>query len=95
MDILGEYEKQHPQTVVQQSAYRNAAPSEGFLIRMLIKLSGGKVKTRQQALMVLLVIGGIGLLVATFLIFQSTGVTQHPLINAPPPEAAGKGSTTQ
>lgn len=95
MDILGEYEKNQPQMPIKQPSYGNAAPSEGLLIRVVMKLSGGKVQNRRQALIVLLVVAGVGLLAAVVLIFQSTGVTQHPVVNAPPPEATGKGNTTQ
>lgn len=86
MDILAEYEKSQPQMPVRQPSYGNAAPSDGLLIRMVMKLSGGKVQSRKQALIVLLVVAGIGLLVAVILIVRSTGVTQHPVVNAPPPE---------
>ena len=94
MDILGKYEQDHPQALVQQPS-SNAVPSEGFLIRFVMKFSGGKIHDRRQALMILLIVAGIALFIAVLLIFQSTGVTQHPIVNAPPPGTVGKGSATQ
>ncbi len=90
MDILQQYEKNQPQAPIQQNARQNAPSSDGLLIRMVIKLSGGKIQNRKRALMILLGIAGVGLLAAVVLIFQSTGVTQHPSVNAPPPETVGQ-----
>ena len=98
MDILGQYEKNRPETTTigpSVSSYQRTAPPEGFLIRMVIKLSGGAVQSRHRALMLLLVIAGIGLIAASFLIFQNTGVTKHPLINGPPPGTTQNTNTAQ
>ena len=91
MDLLGQYQKNRPETTIGPSAssYKRTALPEGFLIRMVIKLSGGQVHNRQQALIILLVIAGMCLMAASFLVFQNVGITKHPIINAPPPETIG------
>ncbi|MBI4224788.1 MAG: hypothetical protein HY617_00500 [Candidatus Sungbacteria bacterium] len=90
MDILGAYEKNKPQTSVGQVPYAGTASSDGFLVRMVLKFSGGRVRDQKQALLVLLVIAGVGLLIAGILIVRSSGPTQHPIVNAPPPETIGQ-----
>lgn len=95
MDILENYEKQNPQPAIRQAPYQNAAPQESFLIRAVIKLSGGKIQDRRQILMILLIFAGVAFLAAVFLIFQSTGVIQHPIINAPSPGTVSTGSAAQ
>lgn len=90
MDILEQYNKNNQQVPVRQPSYRGAEQSEGFLIRTVIKLSGGKMQDRRQALVILLVLAGAVLLVAVILIMQNTGPTEHPVINAPPPETIGQ-----
>ena len=96
MDILGKYEQERPQAVIKQPLYgASAVPSEGFLINAVMKLSGGAIRDRRQALMALTVFAGLIFLIAVIVFFRSIGVTQHPVINAPLPGITGNGMLPQ
>ena len=49
------------------------------------------MQDRKRALMILAAFACIVFLAAVIVFFQSIGITQHPLTNAPPPETIGKG----
>ena len=69
MDILEQYEKENPEVKIPEWQ-----PSEdhGFLIRLVIRLSQGRIQEEKQANYVLLVIIGI-LFLITILIFFLSG----------------------
>ena len=71
MDILGEYEKQNPRPLQQAAPQRQLASEYGFFIRLVIKLSGGKIENIRQASYVLLAAAGV-IMVATIFVFLGT-----------------------
>ena len=83
MDIIGEYgEKQGEMTSARQFTGAKALP-DGFLIRMVTKLSGGKIQDRAQALRILLIAACLGLVVAIIIVVTNSGLTQHPVVGVP------------
>ena len=87
MDILNQYnqDRLQTQTPTQQPVRGMAPSSEGFLIRLVIKLSGGKIQDHRQILIILGVFAGLALLASVLFIFQNIGITEHPLIKTPLP----------
>jgi len=67
MDILGAYEKQNPQPV-QQALQRSQSSEYGFFIRLVMRLSGGRIENTRQASYVLLAIAGV-IMVAAISVF--------------------------
>lgn len=63
MDILEAYEKQNPR-VVQVAPQRQQSPEHGFFIRLVMRLSGGRIENSHQASYVLLAAAGVILLAA-------------------------------
>ncbi|MBI4225189.1 MAG: hypothetical protein HY617_02570 [Candidatus Sungbacteria bacterium] len=66
MDLLQEYEKNQPKAQLQralptegQLLAQRYAPDAGFFIRLVMKLSGGRIENTRQASMVLLGVAGI------------------------------------
>ena len=89
MDILGCYAEQNPQTIAQPYAQFGFSP-DSFLIRLVKRLSGGRITDKHQALFTLLVFACAGLVFAGVLAWWGTSPVEHPLINAPPPEDIGR-----
>jgi hypothetical protein len=72
MDILEQYEKQNPQPV-QTASQRQPAYEYGFFIRLVMRLSGGKIENTRQASYVLLAVVGAILLAAVLVLFGALG----------------------
>lgn len=83
MDILGQYEKQQPQ-VIQAAPQRQLAPEYGFFIRLVIRLSGGRIQDSRRAVYVLLGIAAVFMLASLLFLFGVPGLsapTRPNLIN--------------
>lgn len=63
MDILAEYEKQN-QKPIQASPQRQPTDEYGFFIRLVMRLSGGKIENIRQASYVLLAAAGLVMITA-------------------------------
>lgn len=75
MDILQEYEKNQPKAPPQSAAQtqeqlirQRYAPDAGFFVRLVMKLSGGRIENSRQASLVLLGTA-IGIFVISVLVF--------------------------
>lgn len=80
MDILGAYEKQNLQQTIQPIAQRSYAPEYGFFIRLVMRLSGGKIENARQASYVLLAAAGVIIFLALIVfIFASPAGSGMPL----------------
>ncbi|MBI4224705.1 MAG: hypothetical protein HY617_00060 [Candidatus Sungbacteria bacterium] len=89
MDILEAYEKNQPKAQSQnvlptegQLLAQRYAPDTGFFIRLVMKLSGGRIQNNRQASYVLLGIAGIIMIISLFLFFSSG--TAEPLPESSP-----------
>ena len=73
MDILGEYDRQHPvaSTPIQRTASSPQA-EYGFFIRLVIKLSGGKIENGRQASIALLVAATAILSISLFIFARTS-----------------------
>lgn len=72
MDILGAYEKQNT-PAVQPIAQRQQSSEYGFFIRLVMRLSGGKITNMRQASYVLLAAAGVILLAAIVVFLGASG----------------------
>lgn len=93
MDILGEYEKQHPvaQAPIRQTAF-SPQSEYGFFIKLVMRLSGGKIENARQASMVLLGVAGAILLTSVFIFASASGLFSSGSSNLNVP-VAGPGDT--
>ena len=49
MDILSQYKQQHPEALCEELQWR-ASHERGFLIRLVMRLSGGRIRETKQAM---------------------------------------------
>ena len=70
MDILGQYEKQ-TQNVPLSTPQWQPSNEHGFLIGLVIKISGGKISDERQATFVLAIIAGVGFAASIAMIVYS------------------------
>lgn len=86
MDILAQYDKQYPeQKQAPQKTYGTSSEDVGPIIQFIFRISGGRIKNKQQANKVLFGIIALAIGLSLYVIFSSSGDV-HPLIKAPPPE---------
>ena len=76
MDILEQYEKQNPE-ISQASASSQEFQNESFLIRLVIRLSGGRIKDLKQANYALLGFAVIAILISIFILFGTGSRSQQ------------------
>ncbi len=86
MDILEAYEKQNPQPI-RAAPQRQLTDEYGFFIRLVMRLSGGKIENTRQASMVLLAVSGVIILVTVAVFFFSGGSSLPPSPPTPFQEA--------
>ena len=76
MDILKQYEKQFPE--IKKAAPQWEEPSEyGFFIRLVMRLSGGRINNETQASYVLIAVAALMIVASLFIIFGG-GAGQAP-----------------
>jgi hypothetical protein len=79
MDILAEYEKQRPQ-VIQQTVRRSESSEYGFFIRLVMRLSSGRITNTRQVSLVLAAAAGVMIFLALIIFFLvSSGEGGTPL----------------
>ncbi|MBI3442239.1 MAG: hypothetical protein HY007_00495 [Candidatus Sungbacteria bacterium] len=83
MDLLGEYEKQNPQPV-RAAPQRRPYQEYGFFIRLVMRLSGGRIQNTRQASYILLAAAGIILLTAILVFLGAFGFSSSPSPLHPP-----------
>lgn len=83
MDLLEQYKQEHPEAFREKPVYE--PPKEyGFFIRLVMRLSGGKIRDLNQAARVLLIAGiavfaiSIGIFVYNF---SGSGTPANPAKN--------------
>jgi hypothetical protein len=71
MDILEQYEKQSPQISAQPDQWGALREfrDESFLVRLVVRLSGGRIQNVKQASYVLLGFAVVMILISIFLLF--------------------------
>lgn len=70
MDILAQYEKQNPeQKQVPQNMYNDQSEEYGAIIRLVMKVSDGRIQNERQANTVLIIAAGIMIIISLLLIF--------------------------
>lgn len=74
MDILGAYEKQN-QPIAQPIVQRAQSPEYGFFIRLVMRLSGGRIENARQASYVLLGAVVVILIVAIVVFLGASGLS--------------------
>ncbi len=72
MDLLEQYEKQNPR-VVQAAPQRRPTDEYGFFIRLVMRLSNGKIQNIRQASYVLLAAAGVVMLAAILVFLGASG----------------------
>lgn len=80
MDILGQYEKQTPNVPLSIASQLQPPNEHGFLIRLVIKISRGKISDEKQATFVLAIIAGVGFAASIAMIaysFSSPAIPQN------------------
>ena len=70
MDVLQQYEKQFPE-MNKPAPQWQPSREHGFLIRLVMRLSGGKIRDEAKALSVLLVVAVIGFAVSIGIVIYS------------------------
>ena len=80
MDILGEYESQNLDAPTQT---RRVSQEYGFFIRLVIKLSGGKIQNGRQASYVLLVAAAVVFLISLLLFLGIPDIGSTTKISVP------------
>ena len=68
MDILGEYERQNLDAPTQTRRAVPYSQQYGFFIRLVMRLSGGRITDARQATYVLLGVAGVIFLISLFLL---------------------------
>ncbi len=81
MDILSQYKEQHPEAFKEKPQWQ--PPSEyGFFIRLVMRLSGGRIREARQASLALVIAAGV-VFVASIGIFiysfSGSRVPQNPV----------------
>ena len=72
MDILKQYEKQFPE--IKKAAPQWEEPAQyGFFIRLIMRLSGGRINNETQASYVLIAVAALMIVVSLFIIFGGAG----------------------
>ena len=74
MDILGQYDRQRTQTSekpIMDSQFPIEVENAGIIVKILIKLSGGKIKSEGQAKIVMLFVALSFLFVAGFVVYNT------------------------
>ncbi|TSC77745.1 MAG: hypothetical protein G01um101433_498 [Parcubacteria group bacterium Gr01-1014_33] len=97
MDILDQYEKQHGSTEPARVSPPISSPQNwgrneeyGSFVRLVMRLSGGKIKDDYQANIILLVIGGIFFAVSIFLFARAFwSPSSTPIIETPGEQPRG------
>ncbi|MBI3420874.1 MAG: hypothetical protein HY006_02320 [Candidatus Sungbacteria bacterium] len=69
MDILGKYEQGQPQTVTPVVSPTSSS-EYGFFVRLVMRLSGGRIHNARQANVALLIACGVMVLIALALFFS-------------------------
>ncbi len=79
MDILGEYEKQRAvaSAPIRPASFRPDS-EYGFFIKLVMRVSGGKIENARQASIVLLSAAGVILLISIFIFFRGSSVSLPP-----------------
>lgn len=72
MDILGEYQRQNPIAAAPARQTFSPQAEYGFFIRLVMKLSSGRIENGRQASIVLLV-AAAGILLVSLVIFLRAG----------------------
>ncbi|MEK9195330.1 MAG: hypothetical protein AAB975_03060 [Patescibacteria group bacterium] len=75
MDILEQYEKENPE--ISQVPASQEFQDESFLIRLVIRLSGGRIKDLKQANYALLGFAVIAILISIFILFGTGSRSQQ------------------
>lgn len=73
MDILEQYEKSDPQ-VIRSAPQRQLTPEYGIFVRLVMQLSGGRIRDIRKASMALLVTAGVIMFVAILVFFGSASL---------------------
>ncbi|OGZ96199.1 MAG: hypothetical protein A3J10_02290 [Candidatus Sungbacteria bacterium RIFCSPLOWO2_02_FULL_54_10] len=75
MDLLEQYKQQRPEAFQEQKpAPADAYGREyGAMIRMAMRLSGGRIRTAKQADMALIAFASIALVISLFFFFRDSG----------------------
>ncbi|MBI3442188.1 MAG: hypothetical protein HY007_00230 [Candidatus Sungbacteria bacterium] len=76
MDLLQEYNKTQPKIQLPhtlptegQLLAQRYAPDAGFFVRLVMKLSGGRIQNTKQASIILLIFAMIVMIISLFLFF--------------------------
>ncbi|MDP3779356.1 MAG: hypothetical protein Q8R30_04930 [bacterium] len=77
MDILKQYEKQNPEIRPQAPVQSHLSEDSGFLVRMTMKLSGGRIQNEQQANKMLVGIVCLMAVISALLLFSSGNFIQR------------------
>ena len=77
MDILGQYEKQFPKEN-KPAPQRQPSLEHGFLIRLVVKLSGGRIADEVMANYVLVIAAAAMLVISFFILFGIPGLSGSP-----------------
>ena len=79
MDILEQYEKQNPETLSRSNKYdiSREFQEESFLVRFVMRLSGGRIQDARQACFVLLGVAGV-LFILAFIIVWPREIRRIP-----------------
>lgn len=70
MDILSQYEQENPEASKPQPAWQSSG-EYGFFIRLVMRLSGGKIQNETQANYVLFVFIAIAVIISLSLFFNT------------------------
>lgn len=75
MDILGKYQQEHPEAFQNPPSSKPDSSWEpsneySFLIRTVMKLSGGRIRDEKRANLILLAVTGITLLISALIIIH-------------------------
>ena len=84
MDLLEQYKQQHPEAFTKKKSpqYSDQDAEYSTLVRLAMRLSGGRIKNPHQANIALLIVACLSALLAFYLFFGPGSSS------APPPPAA-------
>ncbi len=77
MDILDQYEKQTPEVRSQAPVQLHLSEDIGFLVRMTMKFSGGRIQNERQANKVLIGIVCLMAVIAALVLFSGGNFIQR------------------
>lgn len=80
MDILSQYEKQNQQPI-QMAPQKQPTPEYGFFIRLVMRLSSGRIQNSRQASYVLLGVAILIIVLSIIIFIYQGGSNSRP----PPP----------